>query len=83
MQLFMSGLIFMGYIVGSLFFLRFYHQTKDRLFMLFSLSFGLLALQRISFLLIGDNDEASPVVLSLRLLAFLVIIAAIVDKNRK
>jgi hypothetical protein len=83
MMLFISGVIFMGYVVGGLFFFRFYHQTRDRLFMLFSVAFAILAIQRLTFLLIGDNNESDAVVLIMRLLAFLVIIAAIVDKNRK
>jgi len=83
MSQFLSGAIAMGYVIAGLFFIRFYSQSKDRLFMFFALSFMLLAVQRVIFLAIDSTVESNPGVLILRIIAYLLIITAIVDKNRK
>jgi hypothetical protein len=80
---FLSGAIAMGYVTAGLFFLRFYAQSKDRLFMFFALAFMLLAVQRVIFVIIDSTVESNPGVLILRIIAYLLIITAIVDKNRK
>lgn len=77
-----AGAIAMGYLVSGLFFLRFWRDARDRLFLLFALAFFLLAVQRVVLALMAASPEATVPVYGLRLLAFLVIIAAIVDKNR-
>lgn len=77
-----SGAIAMGYLVGGLFFLKFWCDVRDRLFMLFAVAFALLAVQRVALALVGGTPEAVLPLYVLRLFAFLVIIAAIVDKNR-
>ena len=77
-----AGAIAMGYLVCGLFFLRFWRDARDRLFLLFALAFFLLAVQRVVLALMAASPEATVPVYGLRLLAFLVIIAAIVDKNR-
>lgn len=69
-------------VVIALFFLKFWRRTRDRLFALFAIAFALLALQRVAFGLMREWGEASPLLYGLRLLAFLLILAAIVDKNR-
>ncbi|MGH3995692.1 MAG: DUF5985 family protein, partial [Pseudonocardiaceae bacterium] len=42
-----SGAILMGYAVAGLFFLRFWQQTRDRLFLIFGIAFIILGLQRL------------------------------------
>lgn len=76
--LFVSGLLTTGYAIAALFFLRFWRDTHDRLFGLFATAFSILSLQRIliTFTRLGD------VVYVIRLAAFLLIIVAIVEKNR-
>ncbi|HJT17123.1 MAG TPA: DUF5985 family protein [Thermoanaerobaculia bacterium] len=76
---FLSGLITMMYIVIAVFFLRFWRDSADRLFFFFAGAFAILAVQRF-LLLLFPTLEALYV---LRLLAFVLIIAAIVDKNRQ
>ena len=78
----MSGAILMGYAVCALFFVRFWRQTGDRLFFVFALAFGLLALQRLALALSEPHDEWRTGLYMVRLLAFLLILGAIVDKNR-
>ena len=75
-----SGALAMGYSVAALFFLRYFASTRDRLFALFAAAFALLAGQR-TFLPFAP-ESAMPLLYSVRVLAFLLIIAAIVDKNR-
>jgi hypothetical protein len=77
-----SGAILMGYGVCALFFLRFWHQTHDRLFAVFALAFGLLALQRLALVLTEPLEEWRTGLYIARLLAFLLILGGIVDKNR-
>jgi amino acid transporter len=79
-----SGAMVMGYLVAGLFFLRFWRDTRDRLFAIFAGAFWLLALQRalLTVSARADGGEGSVWLYGLRLLAFLLILAAIIDKNR-
>lgn len=78
-----SGLIVAGYAVIGLFFLRFWKQANDRLFGFFALAFGLLALQRLLLTLSTHGETATTLLYGLRAFAFLVILFAVIDKNRK
>jgi hypothetical protein len=76
-----AGAIAMGYAVASVFFLRFWTATRDRLFLAFAGAFALMALnQGLPALLNIPREEQSNFYL-LRLVAFLLIIGAIVAKN--
>jgi hypothetical protein len=77
-----SGAIAMGYAVVALLFLRFRRDTGDRLFQSFGCAFALLALQRLAFTLIGEGNEDHVYLYLVRLGAYLLILKAIVDKNR-
>jgi hypothetical protein len=80
---FAAGLVTMGYTIASIFFLRFWRQTRDRLFLAFSLAFVLMALNAgLPTLLDVPREEQSAFFL-LRLAAFVLIIAAIIGKNLK
>jgi hypothetical protein len=80
--LFISGLLVAGYLVAALHFLRFWRQSRDRLFAFFSASFACLAAQRAALALFGDPSTPYAWLYVLRLFAFLLILWAIVDKNR-
>ena len=78
-----SGALIMGYLMTGLFFMRFWRDTHDRLFAIFAWAFWLLALQRATLLFIRFDDAADTTwIYVLRLLAFLLFLYAIVDKNR-
>lgn len=77
-----SGAITMGYLVVGLFFLRFWRQTRDRLFLIFAVAFWILGLQRIALVLSRHMAETGAGLYLLRLFAFLLILGAIFDKNR-
>lgn len=78
----LSGAIVMGYLVAGLFFLKFWKGTRDRLFLIFGLAFWLLALQRSLLAVLAEMPGLHLWIYGMRLLAFVLIIAAIVDKNR-
>lgn len=79
---FASGLVTMGHLVLSLFFLRFWTRTRDPLFAVFSIAFALFALEQILLMLGGGAREEQTWFYLLRLVAFLLIIGGIVQKNR-
>lgn len=69
--------------VAGLFFVRYWKSTADRIFLFFAAAFWLLGANWA--LLVGrdPSDEYMPYFYLLRLLAFLLILVAIVDKNRR
>lgn len=82
MDKFILGALALASGVIGLFFLRFWRKTGDRLFAIFSLSFVILGLSRLLIAAGGEMDEVhAALVYLLRLLAYLFILAAIVDKN--
>jgi peptidoglycan/LPS O-acetylase OafA/YrhL len=79
---FLGGALAAGYVVTALFFLRFWRETRDRLFAIFAAAFTLLALQRVLLALDSAPAEDRTWYYSIRLVAFLLILVAVVDKNR-
>ena len=83
MEEFLMGAIAMASVVAALFFLRFWRDTGDRLFLIFSASFFMLALTRIGLMLSQARQEGNTHWYWVRLVAFILILVAIVDKNRR
>ena len=79
---FLSGSVALGFLVCGLFFLRFWRRTGDGLFMAFAAAFALLGLGQSVLALANLPTEERGSVYLLRLVAFAVIIFAIVRKNR-
>jgi len=78
---YISGAVTLGYLVATLFFLRFWRRTGDRLFVAFSIAFALLTLNQALAQWIGAADERVGYTYLLRVLGFVLILGAIVDKN--
>lgn len=78
-----AGGIAVSSFIISLFFLRFWHSTKDRFFLFFSLSFFLEGINRILLGLAITANENVPEFYILRVIAYLLILYAIFDKNRQ
>jgi hypothetical protein len=76
------GAIATASIVIALFFLRFWRSTGDRFFLFFALSFTLDGLDRLFFSAAGLADAEHPAYYLLRLVAYGLIVFAILDKNR-
>ena len=79
---FISGMLTMGYLVAGIFFLRFWRDTRDRLFAMFGAAFFILALQRAGLAFLNDVPESATLWYFIRLLAFVIIIIASIDKSR-
>jgi 4-hydroxybenzoate polyprenyltransferase len=75
------GAIAMASLVAALFFLRFWRDTKDRLFLFFAISFLVEGLNRFALAMVSDPNEDQPFFYVVRFLSFLLIVAAILDKN--
>src|SRR5687768_14593332 len=54
---FLMGAITLGWFVAALFFVRFWRQTRDRLFLLFAVSFVILAVTRIVMVIMNPEGE--------------------------
>lgn len=77
----LNGAMIMACFVAGLCFLRFWKKTQDRLFLFFAFAFWILMLNRVGLIFISEDSEASTLLYVVRLLAFAIIIYAIVDKN--
>ena len=79
---YLGGAVTLGYLVAGAFFLKFWRKTRDRLFLAFGVAFGLLlAVNQILATAIDAGDERVIYAYLLRVLGFVLILAAIVDKN--
>lgn len=78
---FMSGAVCAGLSVASLFFLRFWTRTRDPLFLTFSSAFLLFAAGQIATTIVDGNLEESAWVYVLRVVGFVLIIAAVLRKS--
>ena len=77
----MGGIAVASFVAG-LFFFRFWLHTRDRFFVFFALSFWIEAVNRCAMMLHLEPNEDVPGYYVVRLVAYGLIIAAIVDKNR-
>jgi zinc transporter ZupT len=82
MNEFLSGMAAALALVAGLFFLRFWRRTRDRFFAFFAASFWLMAVHRAVGLYLRDSSENQLTAYFIRLLSFVLILVAIIDKNR-
>lgn len=78
---YLGGAITVGFLIAALFFLRFWRRTYDRLFLAFAAAFALLALNQVLATFLGAGDELRVYAYTLRVLGFILILWAIIDKN--
>ena len=84
LDIFLSGSIMSGSFVIGLFFFKFWNKFKDRLFLYFAISFWILTLTRLlTAIFDGSSKPRTTIFYVLRLIAFLIILFAIFDKNRQ
>jgi len=76
-----TGAITMGSLVIALFFLRFWRDSHDRFFLYFALSFFIEGVHRLYSALHDNGGEDSPLHYLIRLLAYGLILWAILEKN--
>jgi hypothetical protein len=77
---FLRGAVTMAALAIGLFFLRYWRATADRLFLLFTVAFWLLALNWALATLGGPLAAHAH---QFRFLAFVVIAIAVLNKNRR
>lgn len=78
---FLSGAVTLTYVVAGAFFLRFWRQTRDRLFRSFGVAFLLLASNQALVSWLGADHENVGFTYILRVLGFTFILYGIVRKN--
>jgi Family of unknown function (DUF5985) len=78
---YLGGAVTLGYFTAGALFLRFWRRTRDRLFLAFATAFGLLALNQLIATLLEAADEGTVYAYALRVLGFVLILWAIIDKN--
>lgn len=77
-----SGGTIVAAAVVALFFFRYWRLTRDRLFAMFAAGFLTFAVSRVILAFLDEDDEGRVFVYAFRLIAFALILAAIIDKNR-
>lgn len=80
---FLLGVIVTACLVASGYFLKFWRQTRDPLFLAFSAAFAIEGVNRTCFLFVDNPESGSVVLYTVRLASYLLILVAIANKNRK
>lgn len=78
---FLSGALTLAYVIAGAHFLRFWRRTGDRLFRYFAVAFWLFALNQLAASIPAIADRTGGYEYLLRVLGFIVIAAAIIQKN--
>ena len=78
---FLQGATMLASLGVALFFLKYWRTTGDRLFAAFSAAFAVFAVNRVLLASLDEDAEARTWVYLLRAAAFVLIAAAVVDKN--
>lgn len=80
---FIQGMVAMGCALVGVFFLRFWQQSRDKLFLRFAFAFWILALSYLLLGVISFATEWRVYVFMVRLSAFCMILYGIFEKNRR
>lgn len=80
---FLSGAVMFGWSVIAGFFFLAYRRTGDVLFGYFAGAFVMLALERALLAALAAPETDSPYAYVIRIVAFGLIIAGVVEKNRR
>ena len=83
MLLFSWGALTVMSLVAAAFMFKFWTQTRTRMFALLGSAFSVLAINWAALALLQVNDESRHYVYLIRLVAFGLILAGIVDSNRQ
>ena len=83
LHIYLLGAVSALSVVAGLFFVRYWRVTGDRFFLWFAVAFSLMAVNWGAVATTAPESESRHWVYVIRLLAFLLILAGIVDKNRR
>jgi uncharacterized membrane protein HdeD (DUF308 family) len=81
-HLLLLGALAMATLTVAVIFLRHWRDSGERLFLYFALSFFVQAINRVALALTASPQEGTPWHYLLRLVAYLLIVWAIIDANR-
>ncbi len=76
------GGIAMACFTITLFFLRFWKTTQDRLFLFLAASFFVEGLERVAIALVPHSGEHEPLFYLIRLISFVILLYGIGEKNK-
>jgi len=80
---FLLGVIVTASLVAAGYFLKFWRQTRDPLFLGFGAAFFIEGVNRTCFLFVANPESGSTTLYTVRLVSYLLILAAIAYKNRR
>lgn len=80
---FLIGVIATASLACGLFFLKFWRDTRDSLFLVFAIAFVIEGVNRTILLTLPHPNEGRPATYLVRCFAFLLIVAGIINKNRQ
>ncbi len=83
MNEFLSGAFMLAAAAAALFFIQYWRRSHERLFAILALAFFTIALERAVLAFVSVDQEGRHWIFLARLLAFLLIIFGILDKNRR
>ena len=78
---FLAGAVTLGFVASAAFFIRFWRKKADRQFLACGIAFVLFALNQLLSHALTVVIEPTSLIYILRILGFVIIIVAIVDKN--
>jgi uncharacterized membrane protein HdeD (DUF308 family) len=78
---FLLGVIALSSVVAGVFFLKFWRRTRDSLFLFFGVAFLIEGFNRVVTVQDARMNEGHPWHYMVRLLAFVIILTAILRKN--
>jgi hypothetical protein len=79
---FLLGVIVTSSLVAGAYFFKFWKQTRDLLFLGFSAAFIVEGLNRVAMLFLEHPNAGNALIYGVRLFSYILILAAIVNKNR-
>lgn len=79
---FLAGAVTFGHAIAGFCFLRFWRRTRDSLFLAFAFAFWLFGTNQLLVSVLGARSEEATFAYVLRVLGYLLILGAIVAKNR-
>jgi uncharacterized membrane protein HdeD (DUF308 family) len=80
---FLLGVIATASVTAGIFFLKFWRDTQDSLFLAFAIAFIVEGLNRTAMLLLSQPNEGRPWIYLVRFFAFLFILGGILNKIRQ
>ena len=78
---FLLGVIATAALAAGLTFLKFWRATRDMFFLAFAAAFILEGLDRVTILFLARPSHGNPWIYTVRLFAYILILAAILKKN--